>query len=342
MKKIIYYITDHGLGHTTRSIAIIRELQKLDFQIIVRNTNAQDMLKKSLKKIKIIPGKTDTGTIINSDGFSINETKSKIALKRWIKNLPNYVDEECTFITKIKPNLVISDISLMPLLASKKVGVTNLAISNFSWYDVLKFLPKKELAKIKTLYNSADFTIQLPLGTKMNHFKNKIKTGLVSRKITKSRHDIRNQFGIKNSEFLVLFALGDSKTRLNFQTTSNVRIFSMNTKINPKLNPINVSNWIESQDLISASDLVFCKCGYGIVSECLVSGTPFYYVYSKNHFEQRGMSRYLIKKGIKTKISLDKINQFNFSSSFISSLSRNPKEPIDTGNVVKFINEIIH
>ena len=76
MKKIFYYITDHGKGHATRSIAIIKELEK-NFEVIIRNSNAEDLIKKSLPKIQIIKGKTDQGSIIKNDGVSINKSKTK-------------------------------------------------------------------------------------------------------------------------------------------------------------------------------------------------------------------------------------------------------------------------
>ena len=46
MKKIFYYITDHGKGHATRSIAIIKELQK-NFDVFIRNSIAQDMIQSA-------------------------------------------------------------------------------------------------------------------------------------------------------------------------------------------------------------------------------------------------------------------------------------------------------
>jgi len=77
MKKILYYITDHGRGHTTRSIAIIRELQKYNVEVIVRNSNAIPTLRKSLPKIKIISGITDVGPVIQNNGISIDIKKVK-------------------------------------------------------------------------------------------------------------------------------------------------------------------------------------------------------------------------------------------------------------------------
>ena len=45
--KIIYYITDHGLGHSSRSVAIIREMIKKKINVIVRSNN-EKFFKKSL------------------------------------------------------------------------------------------------------------------------------------------------------------------------------------------------------------------------------------------------------------------------------------------------------
>ena len=40
MKKILYYISDHGHGHATRAIALIEELQKKGIEIIIRNSKS--------------------------------------------------------------------------------------------------------------------------------------------------------------------------------------------------------------------------------------------------------------------------------------------------------------
>ena len=76
MKKLIYYITDHGKGHATRSVSIIRKLQEYDLDIIIRNSNAINFLQKSLPGIQIKEGLTDVGPILNSDEISINYNES--------------------------------------------------------------------------------------------------------------------------------------------------------------------------------------------------------------------------------------------------------------------------
>ena len=79
--KIIYYITDHGLGHSSRSVAIIREMIKKKINVIVRSNN-EKFFKKSLPNVKIILGKTDLTPIMQLNNkliFNKNKTKKKVS-----------------------------------------------------------------------------------------------------------------------------------------------------------------------------------------------------------------------------------------------------------------------
>lgn len=341
MKKIIYYITDHGKGHATRSVAIIRKLQELNVKVVIRNSNATDFLRKSLPNTTIISGTTDVGTSIKDNGISIDKTMTKRNMKRWIQKLNDYADIESKLINKINPNLVISDISAMPFIAAKKTSKPSLAISNFSWYDILKFLPEQQLEKIKLAYSNADLAIQLPLGTTMKHFKLKKRTGLVSRIPRRTRQEVRKLLKISDSQSSVLFALGGSKNKVVCKADKNIKILSMNTLIKNNLQPVYLTNWIEGQEIVSVSDLVICKCGYGFISECLTNGIPFYYVSDDDHLEQKAISDELIKHGIRNKITFEEINELNLTQEYIQSRQYIKKQPIDTDNVIGYIFELL-
>ena len=83
MKKILYYVSDHGKGHTTRSIAIIQEILKADVEVTIRNTNSIEFFKSSLPDVKIVPGKTDVGSSIKKDGFSIDKIETEKNQVKW-------------------------------------------------------------------------------------------------------------------------------------------------------------------------------------------------------------------------------------------------------------------
>jgi len=339
MKKILYYITDHGLGHATRSVAIIRELQKLGFEVIIRNSNAKQFLEQSIPQTKIIEGKTDVGPIIQNNGISIDTKKSIISIDDWINSIELIIEKEIKIIQQYSPNLIISDISPMPFLAANKLNIASIAISNFSWYDVLKFLPQPSLDKLHDFYNFATTLIQLPLGTKMNHFRQKHKAGIVSRVSIHSKSETREKIGVGNSEKMVLIILGNSKNSLNITSENNVKIVSVISNKIP--NAINLSNWIEGQELISASDLVICKCGYGVISECLTTGTPFQYIHDPNHLEQNAISNELSKLSLNNKITFKELNEIHFDEIFVDSFVPPKKISNDNKNVAEYILKFI-
>lgn len=341
MKKIIYYVTDHGMGHATRSVAIIRELQKHNIEVIIRNSNLRNFFTQSLLNIKIIPGKTDVGPVFFNDNISIDEKKTQNTLQSWIENLDFSAKKEYNLISKLNPNLVISDISAMPFLTAHKLSIPSIGISNFSWSDVIDdFITKNHLSIIDSAYELADLAIQLPLGTEMKHFKNKKKVGLVCKTPTLSKTETRKKLGVKNSEQCIFINLGNY-----FQITpkikENVKIITTGAKINSK-NVINIDPWIEGQNLASASDLVICKCGYGMISECITNGVPFLYLLSEKHKEQRAISRELDSKGISNRITENDLYNLDYDYNFISSIKSPIKEKNDVKHVINIILEYLH
>lgn len=341
MKKIIYYITDHGKGHATRSIAIIKKLQENNFDVTIRNSNAKELITHQIPDAKIIGGLTDVGPIMKKNGFSIDTKKSVYEICKWINKIESLSSKEIEIFSKIKPDLVITDISPMPLLAAKKSHITSIAISNFSWYDVLKFIPKLDLTKLKKFYDNADLAIKLPLGTSMEHFGKIKNVGLIFRNTTKTKEIVRQELGIKKGKKMVLFALSGSNHEIQSKKGSNVEYVSLNTKINPKLNPKNLEQVMDGQNYVLASDLVIGKCGYGLISECLSNGIPFFYVADKSHIEQMGIEKDLVKRGIYTRKTLKEIDNMKLDHSFINSLKKPAKEKNDIENIMIKIRELI-
>ena len=339
MKKIFYYITDHGKGHATRSIAIIKDLQK-NFEVIIRNSNAEDLIKKSLPKIQIIKGKTDQGSIIKNDGVSINKSKTKNKFETWISELEKNSKNESKLISKYSPDLIISDISYMPFISAKKNNIPSIAISNFSWYDVMDSISKQNSKILFESYENADFSIKLPFGTDMNHFKKQKQVNLVCRKTTQTKAEIRKKLKIKDSDKIILFALGDLNQKISCSVDKNIKLLSMGKDIQ-NYSSLNVSDWVEGQNIVAASDLVICKCGYGFVTECLANNVPFYHVYDDNHLEQKSISTQLQKLGINNRLQLKDFSNFNISNDIFNIKKLTNKIEIDTDNVIKIINQFV-
>ena len=337
MKKILYYITDHGLGHTTRSVAIIRELFKEGIEVTIRNSNV-NYLNKSLPYIKTISGTTDVGPIIEKNGISVDEKKTLENVGKWIDSIRTVSDNEYDLISKIKPNLIVSDISAMPFFAAHKAQINSVAISNFSWVDVLRGFPSKQIALLEEAYGLADLAIQLPLGPQMKPFKNKKQVGLVCKKPTDSRKSIREKLGLKDSDICIFVNLSRYFT-IKPKIASNVKIISTGARVYSD-NVTYIDPWIEGQDLVSASDLVLSKCGYGMTSECLTNGIPFLYISDNDHLEQKAISEELNKNGLQNRILESNLNDLVLDRETISKI-KTGMEKNETHVAVNLLKEML-
>jgi UDP-N-acetylglucosamine:LPS N-acetylglucosamine transferase len=312
--KILYYISDHGLGHATRSVALIREFQKSGIKVLIRNNDASYFLKKSLPSIKIISGQTDLIPIMNLDnGARINYSKTKKNITNWIKELPKIIEHESSIIKKEKPDLVISDVSISPIMSAKQNNVKSIVLSNFIWNETLNMTIKNQFF-LKNVYGKADLIMKLPFGSPIT-LNNKKNFGLLVRKPTKSKSHIRKILNIGKNEKLVTIALG-GMSKFSFQSTNNIKILDLSNYKN-KLKKL---NFIEGQNIINASDLVICKCGYGFISECLAYGTKFRYLLDPLHVEANYIHKSLKKEGLDNNMfTFSELKKLKISNDLISN-----------------------
>ena len=282
MKRILYYVTDHGLGHLTRTISIIREFSS-DIEFIIRHSNEQ-FIKKSLPNSTIISGKTDQGSILLDDGVSIDWNKTKQIMKEWYAKFDQNIITEKKIIEKSKPDLIISDMTPIPLRPAKELNIPTLVISNFTWADFLETKIDIDLEFLNETYRLANLAIQLPLSMPMKTFDNKRNVNLVSRFSTDTRNEIREKLGLNNSDFMIFVNL-PNYYKILIPPQKNLKIFSTGATTNIQNTKL-IQPYIEGQDLNLASDLVLSKCGYGMISECLTNGTPFRFLIDETHPEQ--------------------------------------------------------
>lgn len=329
--KIIYYVTDHGLGHATRTVAIIKEFKKRNVDIVLRSDDQLEFFKKSLSDIKIIHGPTDFMPIMqknNSMRFSTIKTKKNLI--SWIHNLPTIIAHESQILKKIQPDLVISDTSFMPILVAKFLKIPSVLIANFVWHEVLT-LPQYLKSYLFDSYSQSNLIIKLPFGSKMN-FKNKHNLGLIARYPTLSKTATRKILGIKKSEKLILISL-PKFSKSSFQIPSNVKILNISDYSNIKNHKFDFL--INGQNLVNAADVVICKCGFGFISECLTSGTPFYYIVDKKHKESNAIHKELLKNGIHNRINSESLSK-NLSY-YVSINLPAKKMPFSNNKIVDFI-----
>ena len=178
----------------------------------------------------------------------------------------------------------------------KKFDIRSIAISNFTWLDIFSKLDNFDLNPIQESYENTSLCIKLPLSTSMDVFKQKKQVGIVCKLPTENNSSIRKRLNIDPSKFLILINLPKFFT-VTLKNFKNFQVVSTGAKTSSK-NTMFIEPWIEGQNLINSSDLVISKCGYGMISECLTTGTPFQLIADELHPEQNAMLKHLSDYGI--------------------------------------------
>ncbi len=293
--KVVYYVTHHGLGHSSRTVAIARELARRKVEVVIRSEDRSSFLKKSLPSARIVKGRTDFVPVMRNDGSMVmDESATQKNVSDWIGDLPRIIEDESRLVQQEKPDAIISDISVMPILLAEKYDIKSIAISNFAWNETLQ-LDDFSRSFLADAYSKADHVLKLPLGSPMN-FPGRVNTGLVARTATESRESFRKRLGIGEDKKLVTLAV---RCR-GLQLQDDVQVIDVS-------NYAIAANFVEGQDLINASDLVICKCGYGFVSECLAHGIKFRYMLEPAHLEASYIHRGLQEMGLDNWITAEEL-----------------------------------
>jgi len=305
MKRIAYYISDHGYGHASRSIAVIRRLLEtlLDIEIYVNSSYPLKFLRESLSDkngVKFRRVRNDFG-YVSDENIEINAKKIENRYKNWQKTWESYIYNEKEFCKSKDIDLILSDIAPQPFIVGDELGIPSIGISNFTWYEIYEelFDETKKIEKLKKAYKKADLGLILPFETGLDPFEKKEKVGLICRENTKDYQIIRDEMGTNDEEKIIYFGVGKSyfdNGKNNFQFLDALRE-NYSIMVSSGYDLIDDPDYVipedetESQNYIGACDLIISKFGYGVVSEGITSRTPMILAKRNILEDEKGMEK---------------------------------------------------
>ena len=313
MAKIAYYVTNHGLGHATRTIAVVRELFKESEELLITfitSGRTRNFLKESLSHYKnrtsFYESSLDVGLKLKSfDEPNINEMKKE--LLHYINNVEWTIKRESEDLKD--HDLIISDVVPHAFEVAEKLNIPSVLLSNFTWYEMYKGILKKEqnVESLDEMYSKATYSIQLASYSEKNYGKF-VKRRWIARKPNEiDSKMIRNNISSQRYQKIVYLGIGMSVSMENdldemikanqeyaFVVPSGFQRKYPNVFVIPK-------NYLESQNYVYASDICVIKSGWSTVSECITMGKPTIVIERKNIPEDVNTQKFLKKKyGIKS------------------------------------------
>ena len=326
-KSIAFFISDHGFGHASRNIPIIRYIlgANKDIRVIIKTGKNQGEFIRSLVgdfsgRVRYFFDLMDVGLILRENSLDIDTEKLTEKVEEYIQNFEEKVSKEIEFLHYYNVNLIVSDIVPWIFKCSKKLNIPSILISNFTWVEIYKEHLSKEICnEYIECYKLADKSLfyELYMDEMKEYIKEYEEVSLCSRDFDLVKVDkIKNSF----KRPIVYLSVGrsvDLKHEIDvsnlpydFIVTDGIRLKGHNVYYLPK-------ETTNTQDYLMASDFVITKAGWGTVSEALLAKKKIALLSRDNVAEDRNTIYMLKNKKLAIEVNfnlediLKKLENFN-------------------------------
>lgn len=291
MPTIIYYISGHGYGHSTRSIELIKTLMERNSDLFfhIRTDAPKWIFKLNLDSNYELHHVTLDVGAVQETSFHIDKKKTFEAVANLYQQKDEIVKRESAFAAHTGANLIIADIPPLAFDIAKAAGIPSIGLANFSWdwiyQDYLDEIPEfnSVIRQIKSSYNKADLLLRLPFYGDLSAFPKIVDIPLIARKPTTPKNQVQKLLEINPREspklILLAFRAGDLK-EVDFEKIESMPGFMFVTLglVKNHRNCVNLPpNFIRFPDLLHACDAAISKPGYGLVAEIIANQTPLLY-----------------------------------------------------------------
>jgi hypothetical protein len=191
---------------------------------------------------------------------------------------------------------VVGDIPPLAFEVAARLGVPGVALGNFSWTwiyeDIPAFLRSAAdlLPRLRQAYAKATLALELPFAGGFDVFPRVRQLPLIARQPTRDRQSTRAHFGLPLQRPVALLSFGGyGLGELNLDELDCLDTWTVATtdrsapSATPRSRQVVISEnafrqtGFRYEDLVAAVDVVVTKPGFGIIAECIATGTSMLY-----------------------------------------------------------------
>ena len=312
----VFYVSGHGFGHTIRQIEILNALSSLDptLPIVIRTSAPQWLFERTARGAwTLVPGDVDTG-VVQHDSLTLDAAVTIERAAAFYRDLEARAREEAGLLRRHDASVVIADAPPLACAAAAIAGVPSAICANFTWDWIyaayaaeLRTAPGL-LAVIRGAYARASAGWRMPMHGGFETVAPIVDLPFVARQPRQdvTREELRRALGLPTDRPLALISFGGYGAqplpldRLDCGPEWGIVLVERNLppesgshgrSAGLQACPIRLdesaiySAGLRYQDVVRAVDVVITKPGYGIISDCVASGTAILYT-SRGRFAE--------------------------------------------------------
>jgi len=282
--NIVAYISGHGFGHLAQVAPVLNRIDaiKPDCRFLIRCALPQTELRARLNfDFECEQSPTDVG-VVQKNAVEEDRQASMLQMRRWIEGIDAQIDCEIDLLRRFAPSVVISDISPLAFPVAKALAVPGIGLATLDWYTIYShWLDATDpvLTRLAAAYHVCDLLLTPPMAMAMSVFPRQSKIGLIAAQPNRLPDPLLNE---QRRKALVLFG-GCGNPPYDMQTLAAMGgwVFLIpggGAAVPENVRSIDFNADVRPVDVMAFVDVVVCKPGYGVLSECWQTGTPIAWV----------------------------------------------------------------
>jgi hypothetical protein len=234
-----------------------------------------------------LPGRSDFGFVM-VDAMRIDRAATGEAYRAWHGDWEERVAAEADFLRRFSPDLVLTDVSYLPLAGAARAGIPALSMCSLNWADLFAHVFGREAwagpihAQILAAYRGAECFIRLTPAMPMRDLPNARAVAPVAALGRDRRAELHARIGAAAGERVVLIAFGGFAKDWGAATwpvVPGVRYLAPESWGNARGDMAAIESLrMDFTDLVRSVDAVLTKPGYGTFTEAACNGAPVLYV----------------------------------------------------------------
>jgi len=302
------FISSHGFGHASRTLAVLAELQALVPNIrfeIFTNTPywflAENIDPRCFTHHDV---EVDVG-LVQKNPFQHDLSATLDRLDDFLPLSKPAVDSMAIALRTKGCRAILCDISVLGIAVANAIGVPSVLLENFTWdwmyEEYLDEMPafSDSIESFRSIYAQAD--IHLQTEPVCNPTDGALSIPPISRRFRVPREKTRSDLDVLAGEDLILLTTGGIRgsygmlDRLRERSEVRFLLSGSSETLQRDENLIHLPHRSghHHPDLVRAADALVGKAGYGTVAEVRAASIPFAHVLRDNFRESPVLGDYL-------------------------------------------------
>jgi hypothetical protein len=335
--KCVISVSAHGLGHLSQISAVLVYLSEhRDFNIVIRCSLPKATLQQWLPcEFEHEFAEDDIGMRMQN-ALSVDVAASFAAYEKLHHDWNFKVSALAKHFIDSDVNLVVSDIAYLPLAAAKRAGIPAVGLCSLNWADVIeRYFPEQIswIQQARESYQQADCFIAPEPAMPMPWLTNKFNVGPIGRTGENERKRLNEKLGLTPTSLLVLVGMGGVEHPLDLSCWPTL----VADKPVYYLTPDNLTGQVKNSastatlvyelgisyvDLVTSSDLVITKPGYGMFVEAAGAGVPVLYVERSDWPDVDSLTRWINQVTVAQQISSEALQSGSIAQPITELLTR--------------------